>query len=164
MSLTFISSNCGLPGIGRAFPQLIRSSVENSSQKSDYFLMSVSPRFFCCLITFLGVSQGSKKTPQKIANNSCRKVLTRNRKKIKPVFSRFLLSRFLAFLGQGSSKTPYKIVEKICFNPGPFLVSDPPRVKTSDRLIHLHCLVFCGGAPLRPSLSLSPPQRIRRRT
>jgi hypothetical protein len=44
--------------------------------------------------------------------------------KIKPLFLDLFSSRFWAFLGEGSSKTPLKTSENKS-DPGPFLASDP---------------------------------------
>ena len=44
----------------------------------------------------------------------------------KPFFLDFVLSRFWALLGEGSSKTPLKSIEKNKSDPAPFLASDPP--------------------------------------
>jgi hypothetical protein len=70
--------------------------------------MSVFSRFvlfyrvFMCF-SAMGVQKHYKK---RFAKESCRKVFTKNStKNPKPIFSRFLLSRFWAFLGDGSSKT-----------------------------------------------------------
>jgi hypothetical protein len=44
-----------------------------------------------------------------LQKQSCRKVFTKNStKNPKPIFRRFCLSRFWAFLGEESSKTPLK--------------------------------------------------------
>jgi hypothetical protein len=59
--------------------------------------------------------------------NPCRKVFAKkNDKNPKPIFSRFLLSRFWAFLGEGSSKTRYKNLTKKVTSPGTFLASEEP--------------------------------------
>jgi hypothetical protein len=61
------------------------------------------------------MGDGSKKTLQKpFAKKPCRKVVTKkSTKNPKPIFPRFVLSRFWAFLGEGSSKTREQIGNKI---------------------------------------------------
>jgi hypothetical protein len=85
-----------------------------------------------CFIVFSNVSQRCEfKALQKtfccFARNSCRKVFTKNRQKIQNrfFFLCFVFSRFWAFFGEGSSKTPPEKYRKKT-DPGPFLASDPP--------------------------------------
>jgi hypothetical protein len=83
--------------------------VENFSKNFDKnFDVSFSSTFFC-FIAFSGVFQRwefKSTTKHVLQKKSWRKVLTKNStKNPKPIFSRFLLSRFWAFLGEGSSKT-----------------------------------------------------------
>jgi hypothetical protein len=49
-----------------------------------------------------------------------------NRKSKTNCFSNFALSRFWAFLGEGSSKTPSQFFSKTKSDPGHFLASDLP--------------------------------------
>jgi hypothetical protein len=75
--------------------------------------MSVFPRF-CFLLSKsqfrVFLSDESSKTLQKsFTKKTCRKVFTKySVKNPKPIISRFCLSNFGAFLGEGSSKTPSK--------------------------------------------------------
>jgi hypothetical protein len=96
--------------------------------------MSLFPRLFC-FIAVSGVSQRwelkkyyknyYKKTFCKI--NRVEKFLQNSRPKVQNgFFLGFVLSRFLAFLGEGSSKTPFKKLHPKKTDPGPFLASDPP--------------------------------------
>ena len=85
-----------------------------------------------CFIVFSNVSQrvefkALQKTFCCFARNSCRKVFTKNRQKIQNriFFLCFVFSRFWAFFGEGSSKTPPEKYRKKT-DPGPFLASDPP--------------------------------------
>jgi hypothetical protein len=73
----------------------------------------------------MGVQKRNKK---RFTKKSCRKVFTKKSTNIQNrFFLDFVLSRFWAFLGEGSSKTPLKQYRKNKSDPGSFLASDPPR-------------------------------------
>jgi hypothetical protein len=57
----------------------------------------------------------------------------------KPTFSRFLLSRFWAFLGGGSSKTRLKNLGKNLTNPGTFLAPEQPTNHVGVRHFVVEC-------------------------
>jgi hypothetical protein len=93
--------------------------------------MSVSPRLFLFYSVFgcflaMGVQKHNKKRFYK--KNRVEKLLKKNStKNPKPTFSRFVLSRFWAFLDEGSSKTRLKKkYRKNKSDPCPFSYSDPP--------------------------------------
>jgi hypothetical protein len=104
--------------------RLKKGHVETFSEKILRKLtktsMSVFPRFFSVLLRFqvllidsaMGVQKHHKKHfTKKIVSKSFYKKIDKNPK---PIFSRFCLSRFWAFLGEGSSKTrPKKTHTKI---------------------------------------------------
>jgi hypothetical protein len=84
---------------------------------------------FFCFIAFSGVSQRWEfKNTQKTFYKKHRveKFTKSSTKNPKPIFSRFVLSRFLAFLGEGSSKTRKKISEKINLTPALFCTLTRP--------------------------------------
>jgi hypothetical protein len=85
---------------------------KQSGEKS----MSVFPRLFFCFIAFSGVSQRRefKNTNKKVLQkNRFEKFLQKKRRKIQnQCFLHFLLSRFLAFIGEGSSKTLLKQISR----------------------------------------------------
>jgi hypothetical protein len=106
--------------------------------------MSGFPRLFC-FIAFSGVSQ--RWQIKKIQKTFCKKIVskriyTKNRQKIQNrFFLDFLLSRFWALLGEGSSKTPLKSINKNLALVL-FLASDPPThpPRGSPALFQMHCL------------------------
>jgi hypothetical protein len=88
---------------------------------------------------------GEKKTQQ----------TTKNQQQKKPSF--FLgcsLSRFWAFLGEGSSKTPHENT-KNKFDPGLFLASDPPTHHRGPRFVSSF------GGPLRWRITNEKHQKTR---
>jgi hypothetical protein len=87
------------------------------SEKTTKVSMSVFPRLFC-FIAFSGGSQRwkFKKNLQKNPNPICFSFLGFG----------FVLSRFRAFLGEGSSKTREKISRKKLNSPGTFLTPEEP--------------------------------------
>jgi hypothetical protein len=91
-------------------------SRQEELKNTNIFARSLFPNkstilflFFRCFRAFF--SDGSSKTLQKTIykKNRAEKFLQKKRQKSKNRISSILLSRFLAFLGEGSSKTPYKI-------------------------------------------------------
>jgi hypothetical protein len=116
------------------------------SNKSTKNSMAVFPRLFC-FIAVSGVSprwEFKNTTKNVLQNKSCREVFTKSStKNPKPIFfPLILLSRFWAFLGEESSKTPLKKYQKNESDPGPFLASAPPT--------HHGVTDFFFGGPLRP--------------
>jgi hypothetical protein len=84
-----------------------KSMSKTFPKKSTNISMSVFSRLF--FIAFSGVSQRwefKSTTKNVLQKKSCRKVCTKIDQESKTdVFSNFILSRFWAFLGEGSSKT-----------------------------------------------------------
>jgi hypothetical protein len=80
---------------------------ENSQKIDKNFDVSFSSTFFVLLRFQVLLSDGSPKTQQKTfyKKNRVEKVAKQSTKNPKPIFSRFCLSRFWAFLGEGSLKT-----------------------------------------------------------
>jgi hypothetical protein len=105
--------------------------------------MSVFPRFFwfyvLCFIAVSGFSQRwefKRHNKKCFTKRSCRKVLSFNQKIDKKpktdFFSNLFLSRFWAFLGERSSKTPHKKIKK---NPPLVLfwpLTHPPTTGVTD--------------------------------
>jgi hypothetical protein len=89
--------------------------IENSPQKIDKNFDVSFPRFFgfsCVFGCFSAISDENSKAldtrhyKKRLTKNRVEKFSQENRQKNpKPIFSRFFLSRFWAFLGEGSSKT-----------------------------------------------------------
>jgi hypothetical protein len=104
--------------------------VENFSQNFDKnFDVSFSSTFFALSHFRVFFSDGSSKTLQK---TFCNKIVSKSfykkidQKSKTDFFSNIFLSRFWAFLEEGSSKTRFKKYRKNKSDPSPFLASDPP--------------------------------------
>jgi hypothetical protein len=88
------------------FLQKVDVDVENFFQKNRQKFRSVFD--FFCFVAFSGVSQRRefKNTTKNVSQKNVSKSFAKNSTETpKLFFSRFLLSRFWAFLGEGSSKT-----------------------------------------------------------
>jgi hypothetical protein len=109
------------------------------SKEIDKISVSVFPRLFC----FIAFSGGYQRWELKSTTKTfCKKIVSKKiTKKSKTDFFSIFLSRFRAFLGEGSSKTPFKKchTKKSKSDPGPFLASDPPTHHRGHR--------FCLAAP-----------------
>jgi hypothetical protein len=92
---------------------------------------------FFGFIAFSGVFQRweLKNTTKKRKKNRVEKFLQKIDQKSKTDFSRLFLSRFWAFLGEGSSKTRKKNIEKNKSDPVPFSYSDPPTHHGGYRIV-----------------------------
>jgi hypothetical protein len=113
------------------------------------------PLDFFCFIAFSGSQRWELKNTkeyvlQKIVSKSVLVSDKKNERNPKPTGSRCLLSRFWAFLGEGSSKTPLKKYIGKRIDPGPFLATDPPTHHGG------HCFVLVLAAPWRAAHSPSP--------
>jgi hypothetical protein len=101
----------------------VENNFQNFDQNSDVSFSSTSVVLSRFRVFF---SDGSSKKQQQnvftkiVSKSFCKKF----DQKSKPTFSRFFLSRFWAFLGEGSSKTRLKKYQKNKSNPSPFLAFD----------------------------------------
>jgi hypothetical protein len=113
--------------------------VENFSQKKRQKLrcsMPVFPRFFGFIIYHVFGCFSAMAMGVLVANKPCRKQKkqqTADRRKSKTDFLPIFL---IAFLGEGSSKTPQRNIKywNSKSHPGPFLASDPPTHHGGHRL------------------------------
>jgi hypothetical protein len=110
------------------------------------YRMPVFPRVRFCFIAFfwcfsaMRLQKQYKNLLKKFAENILQKKSTKN---LKPNFSRFCLYHvYMAFLGEGSSKTPFKTNITHKNDPCLFLASDPPTHHGGARFCFAGPLVF----------------------
>jgi hypothetical protein len=100
---------------------------EKKSEKTTKISMSVFPRLFLFYRVFgcFSAMRVQKRHKKRLPKNRVEKFLQKNRQKIQTrFFLDFLLSRFWAFLGEGSSKTRQKISKTNLTSPGTFLAPE----------------------------------------